>query len=195
LAAAAGYLGSERVQVGGPGRAEVVEPGVDVAQRLRVDCVKPTGAFGAHRREPRFTQDAEVLGHRGLGDPELGADDLGDRARRLLTGGEELEDASADGIAEDVERVHGLEYIMARLYKAWMVRIVWIRPMNGAQTNICGGFMELAGTRTRALLGAIQAFATCEACVSMRLRVRSDVLGQAAQPVSVRRRSRTPSRL
>jgi hypothetical protein len=47
-----------------------------------------------------------VLGHRGLGDPELGSDDLRDRARRLLTRREELENSSPDGIAEDVERVH-----------------------------------------------------------------------------------------
>ena len=106
LAAAAGYLGFERVQVGGPERAEVVEPGVDVAQRLRVDGVEPAGALGAHAREPRFAQDAEVLGHPRLRDAELGTDDLGDRARRVLTGREQLEDASADGIAEDVERVH-----------------------------------------------------------------------------------------
>jgi len=103
---AAGDLGGERVQVRSPERAEVVEPGVDVAQRLRVDGVEPTGALGAHRREPRFAQDAEMLGHRGLGDPELGSDDLGDRARRLLTAREQLENASADRIAEDVERVH-----------------------------------------------------------------------------------------
>jgi hypothetical protein len=79
LAAAPGYLGLECVQVGGPERAEVVEPGVDVAQRLRVDGVEPTGALGAHCRESRFAQNAEVLGHRGLGDPELGSDDVGDR--------------------------------------------------------------------------------------------------------------------
>jgi hypothetical protein len=35
----------------------------------------------------------------------------------MLTGREELENASADGIAEDVESVHKSEYIMTRLYK------------------------------------------------------------------------------
>ena len=123
LAAAAGYLGGERVQVRGPERAELVEPGVDVAQRLRVYGVKPTGTLGAHSREPRLAQDAEVLGHRGLGDPELGSDGLGDRARRLLTAREQLENASADGIAEDVERVHKSEHIMVCLYKSRLLMI------------------------------------------------------------------------
>jgi hypothetical protein len=72
----------------------MVEPGVDVAQRLRVNRVKPTGAPWPHGREPRFAQDAEVLGHPGLGDPELGSDHLGDRLRRVLTGREELENAA-----------------------------------------------------------------------------------------------------
>ena len=123
MAAAAGYLGCERVQVGGPERAEVVEPRVDVTQRPRVDGVEPTRALRAHCREPRFAQDAQVLGYRGLGDPELGSDDLGDRARGLLTGREKLENASADGIAEDVESVHKSEYIMVCLYKASLAPI------------------------------------------------------------------------
>jgi hypothetical protein len=122
LAAAAGDLGGERVQVGGPERAELVQPCVHVAQRLRVDCVEPAGSLGAHRRKPRLAQDPEVLGHRGLGDPELGSDDLGERARRVLTGREQLENPSADGIAEDVERVHKRERITERLYKVYLAR-------------------------------------------------------------------------
>src|SRR3954469_21788275 len=89
-----------------PERAEAVEPGVDVLQRLGVHRVEAAGAVRAHRREPRLPEHAEVLGDRGLGDAELRADDAGDRARRLLAGGEQLEDPAADGIAEDVEGVH-----------------------------------------------------------------------------------------
>ena len=64
LAAAAGYFGGKGVQVGGPERSEVVEPRGDVAQRLRAHGVQSARALGAHCREPRFAQDAEVLGHR-----------------------------------------------------------------------------------------------------------------------------------
>jgi hypothetical protein len=47
-----------------------------------------------------------VLGHGGLGDAELGADDRGDRSRGLLALGQQLEDPAPDRVAEDVERVH-----------------------------------------------------------------------------------------
>ena len=36
---------------------------------------------------------------------------VGDRARRLLAAGEQLEDAAPDRVAEDVERVHGAKCI------------------------------------------------------------------------------------
>jgi hypothetical protein len=71
LAPTACYLGGKCVQMGGPERAEVVEPVVHVAQWLRIDGVKPTGALGTHGCEPGLAEDAEVLGHGGLGDPEL----------------------------------------------------------------------------------------------------------------------------
>jgi hypothetical protein len=47
-----------------------------------------------------------VLRDGGLGDPELGPDDLGDRTRRLLTIGEQLQDVPAHGVAENIERMH-----------------------------------------------------------------------------------------
>jgi hypothetical protein len=47
-----------------------------------------------------------VLGHCGLGDPELGPDDLGDGAGALLAVGEQLQNPPADGITEHIERMH-----------------------------------------------------------------------------------------
>ena len=49
-----------------------------------------------------------MLGHRGLRDAELALDDLAEPARRLLAIREQLENPSADGITEDIERVHPL---------------------------------------------------------------------------------------
>ena len=66
----------------------------------------PAGALGAHRGEPRVAQHPEVLGDRGLADPELGRDRIADRARRHLALGQELEDPPPDGITENVERLH-----------------------------------------------------------------------------------------
>jgi hypothetical protein len=53
-----------------------------------------------------LAQDPQVLRDRGLGDPELGLHDRAERPRRLLAIGEQLEDAAADGIAQNVEGVH-----------------------------------------------------------------------------------------
>src|SRR3954453_21299 len=101
-----------------PERAEAVEPRVDVLERVGVHGVEAAGAVPAPGREPGLAQDAEVLEDRGLGDAELRADDAGDRARRLLAGGEQLEDPAADGIAEDVEGVHRRGSIRTGLYKS-----------------------------------------------------------------------------
>ena len=47
-----------------------------------------------------------MLRHRGLRDAELALDHLADLAGAALAVCEQLEDAAADRIAEDVERVH-----------------------------------------------------------------------------------------
>ena len=47
-----------------------------------------------------------MLRYRRLGDRELGLDGCTDRTRRLLSVGEQFEDAPADRIAQDIERVH-----------------------------------------------------------------------------------------
>ncbi len=47
-----------------------------------------------------------MLRYRRLTDPELVADHPNDLARRHLVIGQQLENASSDRIAEDIERVH-----------------------------------------------------------------------------------------
>ena len=79
----------------------MLDPVIELAVWRRLDGIQPTGTLRAHCREPPFAQDAQMLGHRRLGDPELRPDALGDRARRLLTARKELENAPADGITED----------------------------------------------------------------------------------------------
>ena len=106
LAPAACQLGRERVEALVPEPAEVVEPLVDLSERRRVDRVEPAGAVGPDRREAAVAEDLEVLRDGRLRDAELGLDDRGDRPRRQLALGEELEDPPADRVAEDVERVH-----------------------------------------------------------------------------------------
>jgi hypothetical protein len=47
-----------------------------------------------------------VLRDRRLRDPELGLDDGRDRSGGQLTVGQQLQDAAADRVSENVERVH-----------------------------------------------------------------------------------------
>ena len=63
-------------------------------------------AVDAHEHEPGVTKHSQVLGHRGLRDPELALHDRGDRTGRHLVVDEELEDAPAHRVPEDVEGVH-----------------------------------------------------------------------------------------
>ena len=58
-----------------------------------------------------------MLGDRGLGDAELLLHDRGDLAGRLLAVGEQLQDAAADRVAEDVEGVHAATVTAVSLYK------------------------------------------------------------------------------
>ena len=59
-----------------------------------------------------------MLRHGRLGDSVLGADDGGELARRVLAAGEELQDAPANRVPEDVERVHATDSIGEGLYKS-----------------------------------------------------------------------------
>jgi len=53
-----------------------------------------------------LAQHAQVLGDRGLRDPELGPDGGGEVSRGELARGEQLQDPPTHRVAEDVERVH-----------------------------------------------------------------------------------------
>ena len=74
--------------------------------------VPPAGAFGANGGKARIAEDFEVLRDGGLGDAEFGGDHLDHFARGVLARRQHLEDAAADGIAEDVEGVHGFFFLL-----------------------------------------------------------------------------------
>ena len=127
-ATTAGQLGLECVEVGRPEATEPVEPGVDIAQSGRVNRVEATGAVGAGGGEAGFAQHAQVSGDTRLGDTELALDDgAHGSGGELAMVGEELEDAAADRVAENVEGVHlARKYITTSLYKqscrSWVPR-------------------------------------------------------------------------
>lgn len=106
LAAPSDKLGAERVEPLAPEGTERVEPAIDLPQGTGLHCVEAARSLCPNPGEPAFTQDAQVLGDSRLADAELVCDDGHDLARRAFILKEELEDASADRIAEDVECMH-----------------------------------------------------------------------------------------
>ena len=66
---------------------------------------------------------AEMLRDARLGDPEFGLNDGADGAGgQLAVVGEQFEDSASHGVAEDIERVHGLvESISSYLYKSSVI--------------------------------------------------------------------------
>jgi hypothetical protein len=99
-------FGGQGLQRGRPEPPEVAEPHIDLMQRLAVDRVEPPRSLRPHRGESGFAQHAQVLGDRGLGDPELLLDDRAHRTRSPLPVREQLQDPPPHRVAEHVERMH-----------------------------------------------------------------------------------------
>ena len=89
-----------------PVPAEVVQPAVDLLQRFGGHRLDEARAFGSRGGEAAVPEHLEMLGDAGLRDAELALNDSDDLARRLLARRQQLEDASPDWIAQNVECVH-----------------------------------------------------------------------------------------
>jgi hypothetical protein len=105
---AARQLGRERVESRLPEPAVRPQPVVELAQRRGINGVEATIPVGADGGEPVRSKHPEVPGDRRLADAELSLDHRADRACHLLPVDEDVEDAAADRIAEDIERVHAI---------------------------------------------------------------------------------------
>jgi hypothetical protein len=103
---ASGELSLQCVESLVPEPAKPVQPRVNLAQRPGLDGVEPASPLSPDRREPVLTQNAQMLGDSRLRQCELDPDHVRDRARGLLTVGEQLQNAPAHRVAEDIERVH-----------------------------------------------------------------------------------------
>jgi hypothetical protein len=110
-------LAAQRVESLVPEPSIGLQPAVHFLQRRGVDRVEPAGAGRPDAGESVVAKHPEMLGYRGLGDPELALDDVADLTGRLLVLGDQLDDASADRITEYVESVHVPDYIGKNLYK------------------------------------------------------------------------------
>src|SRR5687767_14901269 len=95
--------GIEPLETLRPGALVVLDPVVDGLERRPVQSVETPPPVLAHRHDPHFTQDPQVLGDQGLSDPE--------RGRKLVDGalpaGEEVEDLTPPGLCNRVARVCG----------------------------------------------------------------------------------------
>jgi hypothetical protein len=90
-------------------------------QGLRLHRVQPPRALGPDAREPVVAQHPQLLRYGGLGDVELALNHRADLAGSQLAVGQELKDAPADGVSEDVEGVRGGSCISINLYKSTMI--------------------------------------------------------------------------
>src|SRR5690606_32076343 len=104
---APGDLGTERVEALVPQRAVAGHEALELGERRGLERVDPHPPLGPAAHEARLAQHPQMAGHRGLADPELLLHDGRDLARGLVPGGEELDQAASDRVAEDVESVHG----------------------------------------------------------------------------------------
>src|SRR5690348_10780248 len=121
LALAPGQFGRQRLQVRCPEAPEVIEPRVDLTQRLGVHRVQAPGPARPHGRQAAVPEHPQVLRDGRLGDAELPLDDRADRAGGQLPLGEQLQDPPPHRIAEHVKRMHlskisRLTYISQILY-------------------------------------------------------------------------------
>src|SRR6185437_9710437 len=115
LALAPGQFGRQRLQVRCPEAPEVIEPRVDLTQRLGVHRVQAPGPARPHGRQAAVPEHPEMLRDGRLGDAELLLDDRADRPGGQLPLGEQLEDPPPDRITEHVERMHPAK-ISSRTY-------------------------------------------------------------------------------
>jgi AraC-like DNA-binding protein len=89
----------EKVEVRRPQLPIRRQPLVELRERLRPDAVQAALRIGARLDEPGVLQDAEVLGHGRLAEPEV-VDQLSDRPLALT---EQIEDSKPPGLAKDLE--------------------------------------------------------------------------------------------
>ena len=93
------YKGFEVGQARAPETAVVLQPGVDGAQRFRIELVNAVASFAMLADQVRAPQQAQVLGNRGTGHRKS----PGNVSSRLATSPQHVEDGAARGIGERLE--------------------------------------------------------------------------------------------
>jgi hypothetical protein len=85
---ASSQLGAEGIETGAPVLAELVEPAIDLLQRLRIDGIKPPGSLCPYGGEAGFSKHPQMLGNRWLADAKFPRDGLHHGSSGMLSGSE-----------------------------------------------------------------------------------------------------------
>src|SRR4051812_41861272 len=108
----------QRVQPARPVAAVGLEPGVDLRERLRAQAGDAAPGGGSHADQPRLAEDPEVLGDARLADRQ-GLHELADRPLALA---QQVEDAPARRLGQDLECACHAAYISVQLYVCQAMR-------------------------------------------------------------------------
>jgi hypothetical protein len=99
----------EAIEVRRPELAVGREPVVELRERFRPDPIQAALCVCAHIDESGLSEDAEMLGHGGLADPEA-VDELADRPFAVAEQVEDREPARLRKDLECSEGSHAIEY-------------------------------------------------------------------------------------
>jgi hypothetical protein len=86
-------------QAGAPEAAVLLDPGINGAQRLRIELIDPAAAFAMLADQMSAAEQTQVLGNRG---PRNGKG-AGDLSRRLLAPAQKVEDGAPGRIGQSLE--------------------------------------------------------------------------------------------
>ncbi len=100
------HLCRQRFQLRRPEVAESIEPEMHAAHGLGAHGVDATRGIDAHSGETAFPKHLQMLRHGRLSHTELRLDDMRHVARGALAIGEQLQEASANRVSENLECVH-----------------------------------------------------------------------------------------
>ncbi len=93
------HEGFQAVQTGGPENSILLNPGVDRAQRLRVELVNAIAPFAMFTNQVSPAKQAQVFGNCGTGDREC----IGDLSGGLAAAAEKIENGATRGIGQSLE--------------------------------------------------------------------------------------------
>src|SRR6266540_1693178 len=148
----------QRIETARPVAAIGLEPPVDLRQGLGAQAVNASLGVGSHADEARLAQHAQVLGNARLADRQR-LDELTDRALALA---QEVEDAAARRLGQDLECGRHAAYIAAQLYVCQAMRT----PTKGAPEAAKGSARRTGSIRPMWAAPSRRSMSSCSTTTS-----------------------------